>query len=113
MNYLFVFLQSAPQGGSSLSMWIMILLIFVVMYFFMIRPQNKQRKELEKFLANHRALMPNPNFQGRKMYRLELFEFMHIFGQQLTWGAEAVTVGNVIYYDNGREDHTPWITNQG
>ena len=69
--------------------------------------------ELEKFLANHRALMPNPNFQGRKMYRLELFEFMHIFGQQLKWGAEAVTVGNVIYYDNGREDHTPWITNQG
>ena len=44
---------------------------------------------------------------------MELFEFMHIFGQQLTWGAEAVTVGNVIYYDNGREDHTPWITNQG
>lgn len=51
MNNLFVFLQSAPQGGSSLSMWIMILLIFVVMYFFMIRPQNKQRKELEKFLG--------------------------------------------------------------
>lgn len=69
--------------------------------------------ELEKFLANHRSLMPNPNFQGHKMYRLELFEFMHIFGQQLTWGAEAVTVGNVIYYDNGREDHTPWNTNQG
>lgn len=51
MNTLFFFLQAAaPQGGSSLSMWIMILLIFVVMYFFMIRPQNKQRKELQKFL---------------------------------------------------------------
>ncbi len=49
MNTLFIFLQAA-QGGSSLSMWIMIGLIFVVMYFFMIRPQNKQRKELQKFL---------------------------------------------------------------
>ena len=50
MNTLFIFLQTAQQGGSSLSMWIMIGLIFVVMYFFMIRPQNKQRKELQKFL---------------------------------------------------------------
>ena len=50
MNTLFFFLQAAPQGGSSLSMWIMIGLIFIVMYFFMIRPQNKQRKELQKFL---------------------------------------------------------------
>ena len=50
MNTLFIFLQAAQQGGSSLSMWIMIGLIFIVMYFFMIRPQNKQRKELQKFL---------------------------------------------------------------
>lgn len=50
MNTLFIFLQAAQQGGSGLSMWIMIGLIFIVMYFFMIRPQNKQRKELQKFL---------------------------------------------------------------
>ena len=44
-------LQAAPQGaaGSSASMWIMLILIFVVMWFFMIRPQRKQQKELEKF----------------------------------------------------------------
>lgn len=30
-------------------MWIMLLLLFVVMWFFMIRPQRKQQKELEKF----------------------------------------------------------------
>ncbi len=30
-------------------MWIMLLLIFVVMWLFMIRPQRKQQKELEKF----------------------------------------------------------------
>ena len=30
-------------------MWIMLALMFVVMWFFMIRPQRKQQKELEKF----------------------------------------------------------------
>ena len=30
-------------------MWIMIILMFAVLWFFMIRPQNKQRKELEAF----------------------------------------------------------------
>ena len=40
--------QAAPQGSAA-PMWIMLLLIFVVMWFFMIRPQRKQQKELEKF----------------------------------------------------------------
>ena len=39
--------QAAP--GSGMMMWLMLIMILVVMYFFMIRPQNKQRKELEKF----------------------------------------------------------------
>lgn len=30
-------------------MWIMLALVFVVMYFFMIRPQRKQQKELQAF----------------------------------------------------------------
>jgi preprotein translocase subunit YajC len=30
-------------------MWIMLALIFGVMWFFMIRPQRKQQKELQKF----------------------------------------------------------------
>lgn len=29
--------------------WIMMILIFVVMWLFMIRPQRKQQKEMEKF----------------------------------------------------------------
>lgn len=32
-----------------MSMWIMLLLVFVVMWFFMIRPQRKQQKELQTF----------------------------------------------------------------
>ena len=53
MNTLTILLQAQaaqPQGGTgAASMWIMLLLIFGVMYFFMIRPQRKQQKELENF----------------------------------------------------------------
>ena len=47
---MFTILQAAQpaQGGGAL-MWVMMALIFVVMWFFMIRPQRKQQKELEKF----------------------------------------------------------------
>lgn len=42
--------SSNKQGGrSGWSMWIMLALIFVVMWFFMIRPQKKQQKELQNF----------------------------------------------------------------
>lgn len=53
MNTLFILLQSGaaaqPAGGSSASFWVMIILLFVVMWAFMIRPQRKQQKELEQF----------------------------------------------------------------
>ena len=49
---LMTLLQAASaQGaaGGQWTMWVMLLLIFVVMWFFMIRPQRKQQKELQKF----------------------------------------------------------------
>ena len=52
MNILTLILQT-PAGqqpvGGGWSMWVMLILIFVIMWFFMIRPQRKQQKELEKF----------------------------------------------------------------
>lgn len=42
-------LQAGAPANSSWSMLVMLILIFVVMWFFMIRPQRKQQKELEKF----------------------------------------------------------------
>ena len=48
-----IYLQDAAaasaQQGSQWSFWIMMIAIVAVMYFFMIRPQRKQQKELEKF----------------------------------------------------------------
>lgn len=51
MNFLSMnYLQATPSAqGSSLSFIIMMVLIFVVMYFFMIRPQQKRQKELNNF----------------------------------------------------------------
>ena len=47
------FLQTQTSGtanaGVDWSFWIMMLLIFVVMWLFMIRPQQKKQKELAKF----------------------------------------------------------------
>ena len=52
MNILAILLQTtsaqAPVGGGW-SLWLMLGLMFIVMWLFMIRPQRKQQKELEKF----------------------------------------------------------------
>ncbi|KAA6318879.1 hypothetical protein EZS27_031161 [termite gut metagenome] len=50
MNLLTVLLQEgAAQSGGGGMMWIMLIAVFAVMYFFMIRPQNKKQKEIAKF----------------------------------------------------------------
>ena len=55
MNILTITLLQAQAGGAQAptgaggTFWIMIILMFVVMWAFMIRPQRKQQKELEKF----------------------------------------------------------------
>ena len=46
---MFTILQAAAQQGEGWTTWVMIALIFVVMWFFMIRPQKKQQKELQNF----------------------------------------------------------------
>ena len=46
MNQLTVMLQS---GGADYSFLIMMVAIFAIMYFFMIRPQNKKQKEIANF----------------------------------------------------------------
>ncbi len=58
MNLLTIFLQAQGAGASAASpnggmnMIIMMVVIFAIMYFFMIRPQNKKQKELQNFRNN-------------------------------------------------------------
>ncbi len=51
MNTAFVILQ-AQAGGFDGSFMIMMIAIFAIMYFFMIRPQNKKQKEIQNFRKN-------------------------------------------------------------
>ena len=48
MSNLVLLAQSA-QGGSGMSMIIMMVAIFAIMWFFMIKPQQKKQKEIQKF----------------------------------------------------------------
>lgn len=53
MNNLFILLDAPLKAAAGqqnpYTMWIMLGLLFVVFYFFMIRPQNKKQKELKAF----------------------------------------------------------------
>ena len=45
----FMFLASQAQQGGSMSFLIFMVAIFAIMWFFMIRPQQKKQKEIRKF----------------------------------------------------------------
>lgn len=44
-----VLLQAAEGAGSSMQFWIMIGAMFLIIYFFMIRPQKKKQKQITDF----------------------------------------------------------------
>lgn len=44
----FVLMQAAPAGGAAWSNILMIVAMVAVVWFFMLRPQQKRQKELEK-----------------------------------------------------------------
>lgn len=51
MNLINILLQVGAAGGSGTGAWsgiLMMVLLFGVMYFFMIRPQSKRQKEIQK-----------------------------------------------------------------
>ena len=41
--------QAGAQGGRGISMLVMMGALFIIMWFFMIRPQQKKQKEIQKF----------------------------------------------------------------
>jgi preprotein translocase subunit YajC len=49
MTQFFLAAQAAQGGGSMTSFLIMMVAIFGIMYFFMIRPQQKRQKEIQNF----------------------------------------------------------------
>lgn len=56
-NYAYLFLMAQPAGGSSgqgnaMVTFLPLLLVFVVFYFFMIRPQMKKQKEMNTYRSS-------------------------------------------------------------
>lgn len=47
LNLILLQTTANPEGQSQWGFWIMMIMIFVVFYFFMIRPQTKKQKELQ------------------------------------------------------------------
>ena len=52
MTTILLAAQAAQQGGSMAGMLIMMVAIFAIMYFLMIRPQMKRQKEHRNLVAN-------------------------------------------------------------
>ena len=48
MNTMFIMLQATGQGGG-MSFLVMMVVIFAIMWYFMIRPQQKKQKEIQNF----------------------------------------------------------------
>lgn len=48
MNLLSILLNGAAGAGSSMTMIIMMVALFAIMYFFMIRPQQKKQTQLQE-----------------------------------------------------------------
>ena len=72
LNFILLQAQAAAgagqQQGSPWSFWIMMIAIFVIFYFFMIRPQTKRQKEIKKFqdsLENGKTVITQGGIYGR------------------------------------------------
>ncbi len=66
---LTIFLQAGTAtGGSGWTSILMMVLIFAIFYFFMIRPQTKQQKEIKKFqdsLENGKQVVTSGGIYGK------------------------------------------------
>ena len=49
MTQIILAAQKEQESGSGMSMILMMVAIFAIMWFFMIRPQQKKQKEIQKF----------------------------------------------------------------
>ena len=52
MNNLFILMAGGAQGGNPIAQIVPLVLIIVVFYFFMIRPQMKKAKETKKYIES-------------------------------------------------------------
>ena len=74
MTQIILAAQAGGAQGGSMSFIIMMVAIFAIMYFFMIRPQQKQRKKIQQFqnsLAEGQEVVTGGGIYG-KVKRVDL-----------------------------------------
>jgi preprotein translocase subunit YajC len=83
MNALFIALQSTQQGGGLMG-FLPLILIIVVFWFFMIRPQMKRQKELKNFrdqLKKGDKIVTTGGIYGKVLEIEDYFIIMEVEGQ--------------------------------
>ena len=100
MSMLSILLQE--QAATSTNGWMslgMMLLIFVVFYFFLIRPQSKRQKEIRKFqdsLENGRRVITSGGIYG-KIKEVKDLELIHLIGDR-KYGSFSVSYISLYVY---------------
>lgn len=84
MNTLFIVLQQAATQGGGLMSFLPLILIIVVFWFFMIRPQMKRQKELKNFreaLQKGDKIVTTGGIYGKVAEIQDYYIIMEIEGQ--------------------------------
>ena len=84
MNTLLIALQAAQPAGGGIMSFLPLILIIVVFWFFMIRPQMKRQKELKKFrdsLAKGDKVVTTGGIYGKVAEIGDFYIIMEVEGQ--------------------------------
>lgn len=84
MNILFIVLQQAAGKGNGLMSFLPLILIIVVFWFFMIRPQMKRQKELKNFreaLKKGDKIVTTGGIYGKVAEIADYYIIMEVEGQ--------------------------------
>lgn len=84
MNTLFIALQSEQAAGSGFMSFLPLILIIVVFWFFMIRPQMKRQKELKNFrdsLSKGDKIVTTGGIYGKVLEIGDYYIIMEVEGQ--------------------------------
>lgn len=84
MNALFIVLQAAAGAGGGLMSFLPLVLIIIVFWFFMIRPQMKRQKELKNFrdaLQKGDKIVTTGGIYGKVAEIQDFYIIMEVEGQ--------------------------------
>ena len=62
--------QAAPPAGGGLGMFVPMILIMVMFYFILIRPQRKAQKAQEEMLSVPKTILHEVNLEGIELGRI-------------------------------------------